>query len=232
MSFPYKHVLLIGATSGIGKAMADHFITQGIAVTAVGRRQERLDAFLTLRSAFNAHPTIDCVFLNAGTQSQALFNHPESVDLATFNREVTINFTAQVALVHAVLPHLLNRTGRSGLIFTGTPVTIVPAFPAPAYCASKAALEAFLICLREQLRDTNVKVQHISPGPVQTEFHPQFGMPLKDFSEETWTGLAAGDADIYPGCVGGSTKEQWLELVKVRDAAVARMTGLLRKVMG
>jgi NADP-dependent 3-hydroxy acid dehydrogenase YdfG len=46
MSFPYKHVLLVGATSGIGRAMADHFIGNGVEVTAVGRRQERLDDFV------------------------------------------------------------------------------------------------------------------------------------------------------------------------------------------
>jgi NADP-dependent 3-hydroxy acid dehydrogenase YdfG len=46
MSFPYKHVLLVGATSGIGRAMAYHFIANGVKVTAVGRRQERLDEFV------------------------------------------------------------------------------------------------------------------------------------------------------------------------------------------
>jgi|TARA_R110002003_G_scaffold13_6_gene894 NADP-dependent 3-hydroxy acid dehydrogenase YdfG len=46
MSFAYKHVLLIGATSGIGKAMADQFIGQGVKVTVVGRRQQRLDDFI------------------------------------------------------------------------------------------------------------------------------------------------------------------------------------------
>jgi NADP-dependent 3-hydroxy acid dehydrogenase YdfG len=46
MSFPYKHVLLVGATAGIGRAMADHFISHGIKVTAVGRRQERLDQYI------------------------------------------------------------------------------------------------------------------------------------------------------------------------------------------
>ncbi|KAF2034693.1 NAD(P)-binding protein [Setomelanomma holmii] len=224
MSFPYKHVLLIGATSGIGKALANHFIAQNIKVTAIGRRQA----------------PIDCVFLNAATQTRANFSKPETVDLAAFHRESSVNFNSQVALVHAVLPHLLKHTGPAGLIFTGTPVTLVPAFPMPSYCASKAALEAFIICLREQLRDTNVKVQHISPGPVRTELHDaelgkdagsKFGMSLKEFVNESWTGLAAGEEDVYPGCVGGSTKEQWLELVRVRDAMVGRMTGLLRKVM-
>lgn len=47
MAFPYQHVLLIGATSGIGRAMADRFIAEGVRVTAVGRRQERLDDFVS-----------------------------------------------------------------------------------------------------------------------------------------------------------------------------------------
>jgi NADP-dependent 3-hydroxy acid dehydrogenase YdfG len=46
MAFPYKHVLLIGATSGIGKAMADRLIKDGVKVTASGRRKERLDDFV------------------------------------------------------------------------------------------------------------------------------------------------------------------------------------------
>jgi hypothetical protein len=37
MAFPYKHILVIGATSGIGKAMADHFIAQDIKVTAAAK---------------------------------------------------------------------------------------------------------------------------------------------------------------------------------------------------
>jgi NADP-dependent 3-hydroxy acid dehydrogenase YdfG len=46
MSSPYKHVLLVGATSGIGAALADKFILEGAKVIAVGRRQDRLDAFV------------------------------------------------------------------------------------------------------------------------------------------------------------------------------------------
>ena len=46
MTFPPKHVLLIGATAGIGAAMADKFVQEGAKVTAVGRRVERLDAFV------------------------------------------------------------------------------------------------------------------------------------------------------------------------------------------
>ncbi|CAO2648852.1 Nn.00g098010.m01.CDS01 [Neocucurbitaria sp. VM-36] len=262
MSLPYKHVLLIGATSGIGRAMAKRFISEGLKVTTVGRRQERLDDFVAqhgsdkasglafdiadlngipgfIETAMQAHPSIDCVFLNAATQSRADFSKPETVDLNVFHREITINFTAYVNLVHAVLPHLLKHNRQASLIFTGTPVGFIPVFAMPAYSSSKAALESFTLCLREQLRDTNVKVTYISPGPVQTEIHDvemgkesgsKYGMPLTDFVDQAYAELAEGRGDIYPGTVGGSTKEQFLELVKLRDEAFSRLSSLVRKL--
>lgn len=46
MPFPYKRVLVIGATSGIGEALASRFIEEGASVIAVGRRKENLEAFV------------------------------------------------------------------------------------------------------------------------------------------------------------------------------------------
>jgi short-subunit dehydrogenase involved in D-alanine esterification of teichoic acids len=192
-------------------------------------------------STFETWPTIDSIMLNAGIQSRANFTNPNTVNLAAFHRETTINFTAQVALVHASLPYLLHRSSPTSLIFTGTQVSVVPVFGIPAYSASKAALDAFIVCLREQLRNTNASVQHISPGPVQTELHDaelgkdagsKYGMPLSDFVDEAWAGLVEGKKDIFPGTVGGSTKDQFLELVRLRDEATARMSGLLRRHFG
>lgn len=47
MSFPYKTVLVLGATSGIGLALAEKFIENGSHVIAVGRRKENLDSFVS-----------------------------------------------------------------------------------------------------------------------------------------------------------------------------------------
>jgi NADP-dependent 3-hydroxy acid dehydrogenase YdfG len=55
MNFPYKHVLLIGATSGIGRAMANKMLEHDIEVPAVGRRQARLDAWMQENNSKKAH---------------------------------------------------------------------------------------------------------------------------------------------------------------------------------
>lgn len=46
MSPLYRHAVVVGATSGIGHAMANRFMKEGTKVIAVGRRQDRLDAFI------------------------------------------------------------------------------------------------------------------------------------------------------------------------------------------
>jgi NADP-dependent 3-hydroxy acid dehydrogenase YdfG len=46
MPFPYKSVLVVGATSGIGLALAERMIQNGAKIIAVGRRQENLDEFV------------------------------------------------------------------------------------------------------------------------------------------------------------------------------------------
>lgn len=54
MAFPYKRTLLVGATSGIGAALADRLIRDGTKVIAVGRRQDKLDQFVQKHGADHA----------------------------------------------------------------------------------------------------------------------------------------------------------------------------------
>lgn len=46
MAFPYKTVVMVGCTAGIGLALAERMIENGVFVIGVGRRKERLDAFV------------------------------------------------------------------------------------------------------------------------------------------------------------------------------------------
>lgn len=109
----------------------------------------------------------------------------------------------------------------------------------PAYSASKAALDAFIMCLREQLRDTKVKVVHISPGVVQTEIHDfemgaeqgrKMGIPADQFVEETWKDMSRGENNVIVGTVGGSSQEQLLEILRKREEAFDRLSELIRNL--
>jgi short-subunit dehydrogenase involved in D-alanine esterification of teichoic acids len=260
--FPYKRVVLIGATSGIGKAMADRLVREGVKVVAVGRREDRLDDFVRTHGAdkagsavfdiarkekipgfaaeiAEAYPDLDCVFVNAGVQRRYDFSRPEAVDLAGFNAEMNVNFTSFVALTHAFLPFLLKKK-KAGLIYTTSNLSIVPASPMPAYSASKAALNAFILCLREQLRGTSVKVVELSPPLVQTELHDaemgpdvgrKMGMPVENFADLAYRGLASGNDQVVIGTLFGQPEGTLECLIGKRRTAFEALAETMRKRM-
>jgi short-subunit dehydrogenase len=56
MPFPYKKALVIGATSGIGKELAQHLLRDGVPVIAVGRRRDRLEQLASQGQSLSAIP--------------------------------------------------------------------------------------------------------------------------------------------------------------------------------
>ncbi|RYP60847.1 hypothetical protein DL769_007947 [Monosporascus sp. CRB-8-3] len=199
MSFPYKTVLMIGCTAGIGLALAERMIENGIFVIGVGRRKERLDAFVAEHGSNKAaasqfditnldgikdwvakitrtYPDIDCVFLNSGIQRTLNFTKPEAIDLARVQQELTTNYTAYVALTTYLLPHLQSLAPRPAALAAVTSgLALVPLPRCANYCATKAALHSLLWSLRAQLAgdeaSRHVRVIEILPPAVQTELH-------------------------------------------------------------
>jgi len=194
MPFPYKNVLVIGATSGIGLALAERLIQNGANVIAVGRRQEILDEFVQkhgknkatsfqfditnlagipefAKRVTAAHPEIDSVFLNSGIQRSLDFTKPDSIDLDLVETELNTNYLSYIHLLKYFLPHLQAQKIPTSLIFTSSSLALVPLPRCGNYCASKAALHHLILVVREQLVDTNVKVIEIYPPAVKTELH-------------------------------------------------------------
>jgi hypothetical protein len=58
----------------------------------------------------------------------------------------------------------------------------------------------------------------------------KFGMPVQHFTEEVFGEIVKGNQDIYIGTVGGSTKEQVMEMANLKLAAFGRMTELIRQI--
>ncbi|KAJ6093454.1 hypothetical protein N7486_008743 [Penicillium sp. IBT 16267x] len=206
MPFEYKKVLVIGATSGIGKALATKLIENGTQIIISGRRKENLEAFVEQHGADKVeskvfdimqldqipqfaseiiaeNPDLDCVFVNSGIQRPFDFSQPETVDLDILDQELITNYTSAVYLSKAFIPHLQKQKTQTALAFTTSQMALVPMMRCPNYGASKAALHHFILALRTQLHDGpgDVKVLEIYPPAVQTELHDTKHQPdLKD----------------------------------------------------
>jgi hypothetical protein len=87
MSFPYKHVLLVGATSGIGASMASRLISSGVKVSAVGRRKERLEEFVSKHGEEKASSMVfdiadlEAIPSFAETYAHSLPSDPTKIDI-------------------------------------------------------------------------------------------------------------------------------------------------------
>lgn len=155
------------------------------------------------------------MLLNAGVQNPVNLAKPAEVDRAAFETEVTINYLSFVHLTLEFLPFLEGKSTKSTIIFTGSNLAIIPAVTLSGYSASKAALNAFTLCLRQELvhAKSNVKIVEISPPPVQTELHnyrgPEgrnMGMPLDKFTDAAYNGLVSGSDQIVIGDIGGAAR--------------------------
>ncbi|CAM1509609.1 Fc.00g033480.m01.CDS01 [Cosmosporella sp. VM-42] len=199
----YKKALVLGATSGIGEAFAAKLIATGSKVIVVGRRQDRLDAFVAKHGADKAtgvqfdvtdlagiqsfaqsitqsHPDLDSVIINSGIQRAFNFSKPETLDLSVLGDELTTNYTSAVYLTAAFLPHLRTRT-QGHLVYISASLALIPSLTrTPNYNASKSALHTFIIDVRQQLLDaeqSNVRMVEVFPPAVQTELHDEKHQP-------------------------------------------------------
>jgi short-subunit dehydrogenase involved in D-alanine esterification of teichoic acids len=201
----YTKALVIGATSGIGEALAAKLLATGTSVIVTGRRQERLDAFISKHGSTKAsavafdvtklssiptfaasivkdHPDLDCIVLSSGIQRAFDFGKPETVDLETFADELTTNYTSFVYLVTAFLPHLqkISREKEAHIVFMSASLGLLPTLVrTPGYNASKAALHSWITTLRQQLKDAGnkIRVVEVFPPAVQTELHDEKHQP-------------------------------------------------------
>ncbi|MCJ1340409.1 hypothetical protein MMC09_005704 [Bachmanniomyces sp. S44760] len=233
MPFQYKKVLVIGATSGIGEALASRLVSEGSSVIVCGRRKEKLEEFVHKHGKDKAsavpfdisesdkipnfvtnitktHTDLDCVIMNSGIQRGLNFAEPDSIDLGVVEEEFKTNYLSYLALTKGFLPFLQSKKEESALVYMSSGLALVPLVRCPNYCATKAALHQFILCLREQLSAGSVKVIEMFPPAVQTELHDakhqpdiknggQIGMPLNQFIDEAYAGFAAGKDQIPVG---------------------------------
>ena len=183
-----KTAFVTGATSGFGRAIAEHLLRDGWRVVATGRRAERLqplrDAFGdavhvaafdmrdddAINAAIAALPAefahIDLLVNNAGL---ALGTAPAlRADLAQWRQMIDTNITGLVTLTHALLPRLVEARGL--VVNISSIAANYPYAGGNVYGGTKAFVTQFSLGLRSDLHGTGVRVTSIEPGMAETEF--------------------------------------------------------------
>lgn len=190
-----KRVWLIGASEGIGAALAGALAAKGATLILSARQAEKLGA-LAATLAGSGHRSVpldvtssdriteawdvvkplapELVIYNAGAYDPL---NAKEFDLQKIEHMVDVNFIGALRVISHVLPMFLaQRQGHLALVgsvaaYRGLPNAI-------GYGASKAALLHLGENLRTDLEDTGIKVQVISPGFVKTRLTAKNDFPM------------------------------------------------------
>ena len=189
---PNAHVVVTGASSGIGTELARGFAARGHNVVLVARRRDRMEVLATeLRDAHGVDVEVrECDLgdpidraalasdLRAGERTVAgLCNCAGFGTAGTFHQlplgrelaEVELNAAAIVELTHAVLPAMVS--AGSGAVMNVASIAGYQPIPGMAvYAATKAFVQTFSESVHEELRGTGVSCTVVCPGPVPTEW--------------------------------------------------------------
>ena len=186
--------VVTGGTRGIGNAIAAKLLAHGDAVAITGTSPQGVERAagqlrevapdarrvmalacdvrdpVAIETAFESVATqfggIDVLVNNAGVGTGrpiADMTHDE------WNRIIGTNLTGVFHCCQAVLPHLRRKNG-GWIISISSLASKNPFAGGAAYCASKAALNAFSEAFMQEVRHENIRVAYVLPGSVATEF--------------------------------------------------------------
>ncbi len=190
--FADKTVLVTGGSSGIGLAAAQAYAAEGARVVITGLDQASLDGATSslgpraiairndagslasarqLASTLSGQGiTLDAVFLNAGVAKFAPF---DAVDESLWDLTFNTNVKGPYFQVQALAP-LLNRG--ASIVINGS-INARLGMPASSvYAASKAAVISLAKTLSAELLPAGVRVNVVSPGPVETPLYGKLGL--------------------------------------------------------
>ncbi len=215
-------VLITGGASGIGFSIAERFSAAGSKVIICGRREEQLrKAQQKLPSAHirvcdvsiesdrtalhqwiaEEHPHINMLVNNTGIQQRFDVTAIKE-DWGYFQKEIQTNLEAPIHLSMLFIP-LLAGKNNAAIVNVSSGLAFTPGAFAPIYSATKAGLHSFTMSLRQQVAAQHISVIEVAPPAVNSDLGGAglhtFGVPLDEFADAVFLGLANGDMEIGYG---------------------------------
>ncbi|WP_201538677.1 SDR family NAD(P)-dependent oxidoreductase [Psychrobacter immobilis] len=182
------HILITGATSGIGNQLAKDYLLENHHVYAVGRDDDALAELKSLGAetinvdlmyrekvidAFTKISEIDLAICGAG---MCEYLDMPNFDSASFMKVMSVNMGTLSHAIEGVLPKLIASKGR--LVGIGSASAYVPFARAEAYGSSKAAIHYLMKTLQISLAPHDVSVSLVVPGFVETPMTKQNDFPM------------------------------------------------------
>jgi NAD(P)-dependent dehydrogenase (short-subunit alcohol dehydrogenase family) len=202
-SFAGKVVLVTGATSGIGHAIAVKFAAASARVVGLGRNQSALRGVEVAVKNAGGEPLTLAVDVTNTEQAQHAIDETidrfgglnvlvnaaghissgsiENTSLSAWDAMMNVNLRSVFQLMQLATPHLIKAKGN---IVNVSSVTGLRSFPGVlAYCVSKAGLDQLTRCAALELAPKGVRVNAVNPGVVVTEIHKRGGMSETDYEK-------------------------------------------------
>ena len=188
--FEGKTIIITGASAGVGAACARAFARHKANLVLCARGQAGLDkiseelssqcSLLTiamdvsdtdqclalLTKAEDEFGRVDVLINNAGMHHRGDLEKVKPIDVGSM---VDINLRAPLILSCAAIPFIKKSDG-GAIVMVGSLAGMAPLQGAATYSATKAGLRAFAYALADELKDSEINVGVVSPGPIDTGF--------------------------------------------------------------
>lgn len=241
MPFTNKVILITGGNSGIGAACAEYFAKEGALLALVGRRMEKFEIVIEKIQAFGVEAEPLIILADITVDAERIVNETvekygrldilingagmsirgnlADMTMEAYDTMMSTNVRGTVEVTKLAVPHLIESKGNIVVISSALGLTMTP--DSIGYGICKAMLIHFTKCLSMELAGKGVRVNAISPGCIDTDFHAVAGI-----TGDQYTDFLESVSQLHPIQRIGNTDDCVNAIAFLADDTAKFVTGL------